>query len=420
MALIKCPECGREISDKADSCPLCGYPIRTPKKESVVKPKTQSVIDYGKGKVVNAIYNKIDYGNFRGQDAPRNKPSTLSIMALIFSIIGCLFFVGFIFALVDIMRDDKSKNHRLSQIAIGICGLWVIIFIIAGISKDKESIDVSSTEIVMESSSVSTLETTPESIIEESSLDFSTSQALNTPSEEADIIQASENVFCMDLIDNRVDYMGKRITTTLPVGRCDEEEKKLTSTYDIGEIIDIYAENYQSINSGEYVTVTGTVSGDEYDLEIIDAHIDSFGKSEEEKYNEGKMEYDKIKQEKAIADESAFKETAESVSYENLARYPDTYESKKVKITVKIREVQKKDSMLFADSYIASMSGNEIAIYDERELKEPKLLEGDTVVIYGYGRGLTEIKTYDKSGFIPKVIDKRKIPAISIAYIEIK
>lgn len=27
MALIKCPECGKEISDRASSCPNCGYPI---------------------------------------------------------------------------------------------------------------------------------------------------------------------------------------------------------------------------------------------------------------------------------------------------------------------------------------------------------------------------------------------------------
>ena len=27
MSLIKCPECGKEISDKAVSCPQCGYPI---------------------------------------------------------------------------------------------------------------------------------------------------------------------------------------------------------------------------------------------------------------------------------------------------------------------------------------------------------------------------------------------------------
>lgn len=28
MAMIKCPECGRDISDKADVCVGCGFPIR--------------------------------------------------------------------------------------------------------------------------------------------------------------------------------------------------------------------------------------------------------------------------------------------------------------------------------------------------------------------------------------------------------
>ncbi|MBQ6520310.1 MAG: zinc ribbon domain-containing protein [Anaerolineaceae bacterium] len=27
MAIIKCPECGKDVSDKAVSCPACGYPI---------------------------------------------------------------------------------------------------------------------------------------------------------------------------------------------------------------------------------------------------------------------------------------------------------------------------------------------------------------------------------------------------------
>lgn len=29
MALINCPECGKEISDKAEFCPNCGYPIES-------------------------------------------------------------------------------------------------------------------------------------------------------------------------------------------------------------------------------------------------------------------------------------------------------------------------------------------------------------------------------------------------------
>ena len=28
MALIKCPECGNEVSDKAPACIHCGYPLQ--------------------------------------------------------------------------------------------------------------------------------------------------------------------------------------------------------------------------------------------------------------------------------------------------------------------------------------------------------------------------------------------------------
>ena len=33
MALIQCPECGREISDQAEACPGCGYPIAAKRQE---------------------------------------------------------------------------------------------------------------------------------------------------------------------------------------------------------------------------------------------------------------------------------------------------------------------------------------------------------------------------------------------------
>ena len=35
MALIKCPECGNQISDKATSCPHCGYPIASTKDNEI-------------------------------------------------------------------------------------------------------------------------------------------------------------------------------------------------------------------------------------------------------------------------------------------------------------------------------------------------------------------------------------------------
>lgn len=36
MSLINCPECNKEISDKAKSCPHCGFPINTNSKYKVI------------------------------------------------------------------------------------------------------------------------------------------------------------------------------------------------------------------------------------------------------------------------------------------------------------------------------------------------------------------------------------------------
>lgn len=37
MSLIKCPECNKEISDKANACPNCGYPINIKTNNSNIK-----------------------------------------------------------------------------------------------------------------------------------------------------------------------------------------------------------------------------------------------------------------------------------------------------------------------------------------------------------------------------------------------
>lgn len=39
MALIKCPECGTEVSDKAQNCSKCGYPIEALSPSGTVKIK---------------------------------------------------------------------------------------------------------------------------------------------------------------------------------------------------------------------------------------------------------------------------------------------------------------------------------------------------------------------------------------------
>ena len=36
MAMIQCPECGKDVSDKATSCPSCGTPIKAPESKLIV------------------------------------------------------------------------------------------------------------------------------------------------------------------------------------------------------------------------------------------------------------------------------------------------------------------------------------------------------------------------------------------------
>lgn len=94
MALIKCPECGNDVSDKAECCPHCGINISnikdleelSKKKENEIKEKQQrqttnrTIIivvvvvialiigmnlfaDYSKKKEKKEIQNRIDYYN---------------------------------------------------------------------------------------------------------------------------------------------------------------------------------------------------------------------------------------------------------------------------------------------------------------------------------------------------------------------
>lgn len=45
MALVNCPECGTQVSDRAEKCPKCAYPLNILSKqietnrEIIVKPK---------------------------------------------------------------------------------------------------------------------------------------------------------------------------------------------------------------------------------------------------------------------------------------------------------------------------------------------------------------------------------------------
>lgn len=141
MAMIRCTECGKEISDRATSCPNCGCPVGS-----------------GNPNTNNSQYQQ----NNTFQQAPPiqpqpvrayiNKPSKnsgLGIAALILSILGFTFFIGIILAIIDLCRKDGNKK-TFSIVSICICVFWVIMLVSVGGDDSEDRKD----EISVESQSV--------------------------------------------------------------------------------------------------------------------------------------------------------------------------------------------------------------------------------------------------------------------------
>lgn len=73
MSLIKCPECGREISDTVDKCPNCGFQIK------------------------------------------KKKPMWLIIVAIICGVIAVLVLISAVMDFTGAMNSDKNEKTKISQ-----------------------------------------------------------------------------------------------------------------------------------------------------------------------------------------------------------------------------------------------------------------------------------------------------------------
>lgn len=183
MGLIKCPECGKEISDKAEICVNCGFPIKNYSKEKVgrsdyLQPENKEIetvqkdsfMENNQNTVIcescgaenkaNADYcrkcgSPIEDGGFRNNFTrvfeefgnTDKKNSVISIIAAIFSIFGCMCYVGLILAIVDLCSGKKEKQHKWSIFAILVCIVWTIVFIFFGTIGSNESDSVADTQI---------------------------------------------------------------------------------------------------------------------------------------------------------------------------------------------------------------------------------------------------------------------------------
>ncbi len=107
MALIKCPECGKEVSDKAQSCPNCGFPLSTdikvcPECGATAPADADTCSTCGYPFVDNATTQSVVAGS---KHSVSKKNRTLGIAAIV---VGVIFlFVGF-----NTLTADDLKFYK--------------------------------------------------------------------------------------------------------------------------------------------------------------------------------------------------------------------------------------------------------------------------------------------------------------------
>jgi DNA-directed RNA polymerase subunit RPC12/RpoP len=111
MALIKCPECGKEISDKAGKCPHCGYPIE----EYLARERQKELY-------------KIKFNSITMPDKPEKEKEWFILMGLgVLSIIlgfatsdGVTKFAGVFLILASIYARESNYRMKMKKYNLAV------------------------------------------------------------------------------------------------------------------------------------------------------------------------------------------------------------------------------------------------------------------------------------------------------------
>lgn len=141
MALIKCPECEKQISDQATNCPNCGYPIA--KRISLISSLT-SEIEQIKVQKVRGVSegnpaterNSVALGE--KNNPPYSPPRSRSNIGCAFSIAGLL--SGIVLIIIGISQGDDSSLFYLGFTIV--FGAVFITALIARLSMSPEEVKV--------------------------------------------------------------------------------------------------------------------------------------------------------------------------------------------------------------------------------------------------------------------------------------
>lgn len=99
MALINCPECNKEISDKVKACPHCGYPFIENTESATKEPQQVEITSV----------------NLKKMNPYKKKKIAISLICLVVIFIGVFGFIS-----VDRSKKEKAYTDNLSLVSLAM------------------------------------------------------------------------------------------------------------------------------------------------------------------------------------------------------------------------------------------------------------------------------------------------------------
>lgn len=382
---MKCPICKGTNEENAKRCKYCGYDFY--EKNIASENEFKKIEDENNGFEIKNDENLRPYTKRKIIDMYKEKEVYIPILVL-FGLIIILFFYLLFFSYK--YKEVTNENELYRQNEQDIDEL-----------KNKYDEDVKNYQLQLRELNQKILDMEEENTIKN--------------------YGAAEEVKICDFIKNNDLYIGKRIIINCICDTYDEDSDVITMNefgdYDSEIKITALKNDSEKVSSGDYITINGYFKEIDSNGNPIFIETILCNENATEEYNIELQEYEENVRISSMSSEELFKERAETPTYEELRRYPDTYKDKPLKLTIYVEDIDP-DGWIFPGDIIATYQGEELAVYDDREIREPRILEGDTITVYAVGYGLTKMQVKQKGLVFNKTVDEYDVPAIQIKYTE--
>ena len=455
-AKAKCPKCGAIISAQSVSCPKCGTRFKRSTSTSAgttqnkgISPQSPSTNRAGTSGN-NNVTKTPNQPKQTPSKVEKKKNSWISVAALVCSILIVTGPVAVILSIIDIAKKDDEHKHGLSIAAmiIGFLGCmgWVSVFL-----PDAKN-DVSETPTEARYSAETPTEA--RDITDEYSK-YDYERAITNTHSESDNSNTSKATMIMPDVLGLEKYDAKsEIRNAIGRDINFDEESEYSDYYEKGVIVRTEPAAGTKVKEGETITlytsqgkakIMPNIIGmdaasaeqllSEMDISMYATEVFSDGAKNTVVAAEYDPGTDLSREYSVDVDVSkgslqAFIDSTQVIGYEDLYRYPETYESTPLRMNVTITKIE--DSRLLGItynlSYWATYEGETVILYDDRTVQEPTLKVGDTVTAYGYGDGKSTIdvkqKEYQGSLLIGfsynKTVDSYYVPRIKVEHFALR